>query len=127
MNTFLTNEKTINITIIIIILYCGANAIINPMGWELITLFLLPIAYKISMQINNTNVKKATIGLFSIVYGLLSTFLLIASLFSGFLYQNDFIISLKTLLETSPLILGFVILSLKSYMEFMNIRNTKNK
>ncbi|WP_097027737.1 hypothetical protein [Clostridium peptidivorans] len=127
MKNHMTNNQIINVSILTIILYCGISTLRHPVGWEVITLMILPLLYKLSMKINSLKIKSVTSIVLSITYGLLSTFFLALCLLSGFIEHSDLMISLRNLGENSPLILGYMILAFVIYREWPNTRCTNIK
>ncbi|MCM1989510.1 hypothetical protein [Oceanirhabdus seepicola] len=110
-----TKDKIIYGSILTISLYCIISAIIHPIVWEMIALIILPILYLGVIRIGDFKIRSIITKILSVIYGIVSVFMFVICLISGFVENGTLNVAIKNIGLNSPLILGFLILSVFVY------------
>jgi len=109
------NDKIIYSAILIISLYGIILSMNHPLVWEMIALIILPISYLGIIRIGDLKIRSITTKILSIIYGLVSAYIFVVCIISGFVENGTANIAMKNIGENSPLIVGFLILSIFVY------------
>lgn len=107
-----TNDKIIHGAILMILTYSVVVALRHPMTWELAATAILPLSYIGSTKISNLRTKLMATKILSIIYGIISLYAFAACILSGFMDNAGVWISLKNLIANSPVVFGFLALSI---------------
>lgn len=108
------NDKIIYGAISVILIYCGVIALRHPMSWTLATIAILPLVYIGSREIGDLKTRLMITKILSIIYGIISISMFALGIVVG-LDNSTIWIALKNLTVDSPVIFGFLVLSIFIY------------
>ncbi|KGO13619.1 hypothetical protein NZ45_11350 [Clostridium botulinum] len=108
-------DKIIYTAIETILAYSIIIALIHPISLELAIILILPMLYLGIKKIGNLKSKSTIIKILSVIYGIVSGYILIVCIISGFLENATINVAYKNISINSLLILSFLLLSIFVY------------
>lgn len=110
-----TKDKIIYLSILTILICCVIIGLKHPISKTLVIIAILPLLYLGVIKIGNLKVKSVLNKILSIIYGIISIGMFLICALSGFVEMGTIYISMKNIVENSPLIIAFMLLSTSIY------------